>query len=121
MELADLMVFGGDQFMAEIYMRCAMFLVGAAGLVHFGCMAIVTEGHKASWLDAVFAAGVAASGFLVAYTAAFGALMYLLEMVGLFAGVQLLFWLRLWTLGFHVSAFLRDRHDAIDVAKNPRG
>ena len=93
----------------EALVRMAAFTAGALVLLHFACMSFRVIGHTACVLDAVLIAALAASGLAVMLDAVFFDLLQLVTMLAVMSGGLIVFMLRLWAKGFHVSKFLEGK------------
>ncbi len=90
--------------------RMAAFTAGTMVLLHFACMSFRVIGHTAYVLDAVLIAALAASGLAVMLDAVFFDLLQLVTMLAVMSGGLIVFLLRFWAKGFHVSTFLKGKH-----------
>jgi hypothetical protein len=109
MELYDLISWGCFETLTEILLRGFVVAVGVAVFGHFASMAAAMHGPDVPLLDALLIAAIGASGVGVSYSALFSCMQHLLAVLGLMGGLMIVFFLRLWGLGFHVSAFYKER------------
>ena len=108
-ELLSLFTLAQPAALQEALVRTVAFIGGVLVLLHFACMSFRVVGHTACTLDAVLIAGLAASGAGVMFDAVFFDPLDLLTLVSVMSTGLIVFMLRLWVGGFHVSKFLDKR------------
>lgn len=90
----------------ETALRLTALGVGTAVFFHFAAMASACEGRHVPWPDAILIPCVAASGVGLIYVAASAPMCDMPAALLMTSLALTAFALRIWRLGFHVSAFL---------------
>ncbi len=106
----DLIAQAASALLQEQALRLAAGLVAAAVLVHFACIAFRCRGATVPLFDAALIAVICAGAAGVLFDAAFMGERDILLAVIFMCGGVISFQLRLWSMGFHVSRFYRERH-----------
>ena len=117
---AEIIAQAAADLMTEAFLRALFFVVGMAVAAHFFLMANACYGKSVGMLDMALVVAVGSLGVGAAAAASTGTIWHMLEVSIALCAASIAFLLRLWVKGFHVSAFLKERHNDPDPATNPR-
>jgi len=109
----DIITIGATAFhprALELLLRLGLVVFGVAGFLHFACMASRVE--NLTWIDSLLIAGSGAAGVGALAAGLIAPLLLAALAALLLAAMPILFLLRLWCLGFHVSRFYKNRGPA---------